>query len=131
VNHRLIPLVAAFLALLVVYFVGVVFFFEPILAADQPGGALVHPAIALLLTTLSFIAFFEWVRRHMRSVVKAAIAVAVPQFLLVNFDYVLTGKRGLATAGASTVLLFTGWAAAALAYRAVATRSRPEDGEDR
>jgi O-antigen/teichoic acid export membrane protein len=124
VNNRLIPLVAAFVALLVVYFVGVVFFFEPILASDRPGAAPVHPAIALVLTTLAFIAFFEWVRRHMGSAVKAAIAVAIPQFLLVNFDYVLTGKRGLATAGASTVLLFAGWAAAALAYRAVAERSR-------
>ncbi len=38
------------------------------------------------------------------------------QFLLVNVDFVLAGKRGLLTAGASTLLLVVTWWCVASAY---------------
>lgn len=128
-THRLAPLAAAFLALLIVYFVGVWFFFEPILAADTPGAPLVHPAVGVPLSILSQIVLFEWVRRQMASALKAAFAVAASQFLLVDFDFVLSGKRGLETAGASAALLLVGWAAVVVVYNLVAgSQSRAQSG---
>jgi hypothetical protein len=44
------------------------------------------------------------------------MTIAFSQFALVNVDYVLSGKRGLATAAASTVILFVSWTAVAVVY---------------
>ena len=127
--HRLAPLAASFSALLIVYFVGVVFFFEPVLAADTPRAPLAHPAVGLFLSTFAYIVLFEWVRRQMGSALKAALAIAASQFLLVDFDFVLSGNRGFKAAGASAILLLVGWVAVGVAYNLVAlSRSRIQSG---
>lgn len=120
--RRLLPTVAAFITLVLVYFVGVVFFLDPVLEADAPNETLVHPGVALLIASLAYIAFFEWMRSAMGNATKAALAIAISQFLLVDFDYVLSGKRGIEAAAASAVLLLVAWISVALVYNSVSKR---------
>jgi hypothetical protein len=47
---------------------------------------------------------------------KAAMAIVMSQMALVNVDFVLSGKRGVATAAASTLILFVSWSAVAWVY---------------
>jgi hypothetical protein len=107
----------AVLASIVVYLVGVVWFFDPIAKADTTATPLVHPALSLLVYAVLTVALFDWTARQLRHAYKAAFIVAVAQFLLVNVDFVLTGKRGLATAGASTLLMVIAWTCVAFIYR--------------
>lgn len=107
---------AAFITSAVVNLVGVLFFFEPIARHDSPGAALVHPAVNLLVYVGLTVALFDWTARQMRSAYKAAFVVAAAQMFLVNVDYVLSGKRGVVTAGASTVLMVVTWLAVAAVY---------------
>jgi hypothetical protein len=53
------------------------------------------------------------------------------QFALVNVDHVLSGKRGFATAVASTTILFVSWSAVAVVYawlRSKSETAREQDG---
>lgn len=124
-------LFGAFITSAVVNIVGVVFFFEPIARRDPPGVALVHPAVNLLVYVGLTVALFDWTARQMRSAYKAAFVVAAAQMLLVNVDYVLSGKRGVVTAGASTVLMLVTWLSVAAVYsRFVRWEDQPKtDGE--
>jgi len=107
---------AAFITSAVVNLVGVLFFFEPIARHDSPGAALVHPAVNLLVYVGLTVALFDWTARQMRCAYKAAFVVAAAQMFLVNVDYVLSGKRGVVTAGASTALMVVTWLAVAAVY---------------
>lgn len=113
---RLKAFFAAFITSAVVNLMGVLFFFEPIARRDSPGHALVHPAVNLLVYVGLTVALFDWTARQIRSAYKAAFVVGAAQMLLVNVDYVLSGKRGVATAGASTVLMVATWLAVAAVY---------------
>ena len=114
-NHHK-AIVAAFVAASVINFLGVVYFFAPIAAFDNSAEAILPPAIAFLIYVVLSVALFDWTATHMQSAAKAAFVVGASQFILVNVDYVLTGKRGMFTAGASTVLMVATWVCVALAY---------------
>lgn len=114
---RPIPVLAAFLTLAITYFVGVVFFFAPIAEAEVLGDPLVPQVVAFLVSTVLYIGLFVWTAEQTRSALKAAFIIAASQFLLVNVDYLLSGKRTLAVAAASTVLLAVSWTAVGLVYR--------------
>jgi hypothetical protein len=118
-TSRFTPALGAFLTLFVLYLVGVLFFYAPIEAADSPGEPLVHGLLGHLITTALFVALFVWVTREMGNPLKAALAVALAQFLLVDVDYVLSGKRGIETAAASAVLLFVSWTITGWVYRKI------------
>ena len=106
----------AFAALASTYFVGVIFFFAPVAEADNPSGPLIPMGLAFIISIALYIALFVWVTEQMGHALKAGLTIALAQFLLVNVDNVLTGKRGLATAAASTVLLFVSWTVVGLVY---------------
>ncbi len=114
-NHHK-AIVAAFVAASVINFLGVVYFFAPIAASDNSAEAILPPAIAFLIYVVLSVALFDWAARQMRSAYKAAFVVATAQFLLVNVDFVLAGKRGLMTGIASTILLIVTWSCVAYAY---------------
>ena len=115
-NKRILPALGAFLSLFIIYLVGVIFFYGPIAAEAAPGTALVPAFVALLISTILFVALFVWVAREMGNPLKAALAVALSQLLLVDVDYVLTGRRGLVEATASAVLLLVAWAITGWVY---------------
>jgi ABC-type maltose transport system permease subunit len=114
-NHHK-AIIAAFLAASVINFLGVVYFFAPIAASDHSASAILPQAIAFLIYVALSVALYDWAATQMQSAGKAAFVVGASQFILVNVDYVLTGKRGIITAGASTVLMVATWVFVAFAY---------------
>ena len=109
--------IAAFIAAGVVNLVGVLFFFNAIVEADPPPGIpIVHTAVGFFVYVILTVALFDWTARQMCNAYKAAFIVAASQFLLVNVDFVLAGKRGLMTGAASTLLLGVTWFCVAFAY---------------
>lgn len=109
-------ILAAFTATSIVMLAGVLFIFDPIAKMDNPSGPLVHPAVNLFAYMILSIWLFDWVAHLIRNAYKAAFIIASSQFILVNVDYVLSGKRGLMTAGARTLLLILTWGCAAMVY---------------
>ena len=110
-------LIAASLVAVVINFFGVLFFLDPIAKADIiPDGPIVAPAIGFIVYIILSVALFDWSARQMHNAYKAAFVIGASQFILVNVDFVLAGKRGLMTGAASTVLLATTWICVAVAY---------------
>ncbi len=122
-------ILAAFVASGVVNYVGVLFLLNPVAEADSAGEPLVAPAVGFFVYVLLTIALFDWAARQMDSAYKAAFVVGAAQFVLVNVDFVLSGKRGLLTAGASTVLIALTWGTVACVY-AYGVRRVQCDGGD-
>ena len=81
-----------------------------------------HPAVGLFVYVFLTVMLFDWVARQMGNAYKAAFVVGASQFLLVNVDFVLSGKRGLMTAGASTILIVLTWGSVAFVYSYFAGR---------
>jgi uncharacterized membrane protein YesL len=106
----------AFLTLAGFYLAGVILLLDPIAAGAAPTGPLLPMPIAFVIAIVVYVSLFVWVEKRMQSPFSAAMAIAFSQFALVNVDYVLSGKRGLATAAASTVILFVSWSAVAAVY---------------
>lgn len=119
---RIWALLGAFFTLAVVYLLGVVFFFRPIAAADSVAGPLLSEPVAFFIMICLYIGLFAWVVEQMESPVKAGLVIALSQILLVNVDYVLTGRRGLVTAAASTALLLVAWTLVGWVYGWIANR---------
>jgi len=116
-------ILGAFLALAVLYLAGVVLLLDPVAAGDAPTGPLIPLPIAFVVTIALYVGLFVWVEQRMRSPFAAAMTIALSQFALVNVDYVLSGKRGVATAAASSVILFVSWSAVAVIYARLRTRT--------
>lgn len=110
------PLLGAFLTLSCFYLVGVLAFYAPIAAADSAGPPLVPRVVGFLISSVLYILLFGWLVRATRHPMKAALAIALSQLLLVDVDYLLSGERGLATAAASAVLLLLSWGATGWVY---------------
>lgn len=108
-RERVLPIAGAYLTLATCYLIGVLAFYGPIAAADSPGPPLLPRFGGFLISTLLYLVLFVWLAREIGKPVKAALAIALSQLLLVDVDYVLSGERGLATAGASAVLLLVSW----------------------
>ncbi|MEZ5312727.1 MAG: hypothetical protein R2862_03280 [Thermoanaerobaculia bacterium] len=52
----------------------------------------------------------------MGNAMKAAVAIALAQLLLVDVDFVLSGERGAAAGAASALLLLVSWTATGFVY---------------
>ena len=121
-RDTLLPLLAAFVTLAVGYFLGVVFLLDPAAAGEVLTGPLVPMPVGFAVSTAAHVVLFVWLERALRSPVKAAAAIVLSQWILVNLDFVLSGKRGLTTAAASTVILVVSWSAVAWVYGRLMTR---------
>ena len=116
--------VAAFFTLAALYLVGVLLLLDPVRAADAPSGPLLPLPLAFVVAITVYIALFVWIERMIGEPFKAAMAIVLSQMALVNVDFVISGKRGVATAAASTLILFVSWSAVAWVYG----RLKPESG---
>ena len=79
--------------------------------------------VAFVVSIILYVLFFAWVAEQMDHPVKAALTVAVSQLLLVDVDYVLSGKRGIEEAGASALLLLVSWTITGLVYDQLTKRA--------
>lgn len=94
---------------------GVVFWFRPVEEADKGAAVLVPPALNLLIFALLSVLLFDWAVRRMKGPYAAAFLIGAAQYILV-IDLTLRGARGLATAGASAVLIIVTWICVAFVY---------------
>ena len=108
--------VAAFLTLAAFYLIGVLLSLDPVRAGDAPSGQLLPLPLGFVIAIAVYIALFVWIERMIGEPFKAAMAIVLSQMALVNVDFVLSGKRGIATAAASTLILFVSWSAVAWVY---------------
>lgn len=106
---------AAFVAMCVVTLIGVLFWFQPIQQADAGAAVLVSPALNLAIYALLSVLLFDWAARRMKSAYAAAFLIGAAQYILV-IDLTLRGARGVATAGASAVLIIATWLSVAYVY---------------
>ena len=121
---RLLALIAAFATLSASYFIGVSYFYGPIAEADTPGEPLLPMAAAFFVSILLYVLLFAWLSEQTRSPIKAALAIAIAQLLLVDVDYVLSGDRGVAAGGASALLLLVSWGLVGLVYQGLSRGPR-------
>ena len=99
-----------------IFYVGVTYFFEPAMAGDLPEGPMLPNPGALLVGFALQVWFYDWVAQQVGDPMKAAMAVAVPQILLVDVNYVLNGTRQVEAALISAVLISVGWFAVGKVY---------------
>jgi uncharacterized membrane protein YesL len=116
--------VAAFFTLAALYLAGVLLLLDPVAAGDAASGHLLPLPLAFVVAVMVYIALFVWLEWMIGEPFKAAMAIVLSQMALVNVDFVLSGKRGVATAAASTLILFVSWSAVAWVYG----RLKPKSG---
>ena len=95
------------------YLAGVLLLLDPVAAREVSSVHLLPLPLAFLIAIAVYIALFVWFERVVGDPFKAAMAIVLSQMALVNVDFVLSGKRGIATATASTVILCISWSAVA------------------
>jgi len=105
----------AFVTMCIVTLIGVLFWFRPIEEADEAAAVLVPPALNLLIYALLSVLLFDWAVRRMKGPCAAAFLIGAAQYILV-IDLTLRGARGIATAGASAVLIIVTWICVAFIY---------------
>lgn len=124
-RRRIGALAATAVVAVILTFLGVVYFFEPIATADSVAAPPVPPALGFLVYVLLSVLLLDWVSRQVGRPVKAALIIAASQIILVSVDFVLRGERGIATGAASAVLILVTWSAMGLVYGAVLTGAQP------
>ena len=115
-SARLKPLLGALVTAYIIFFLGVTYFFGPLMASDVPAGAMMPAWLSLLVVSVLLVLFYDWVNVAVGSPVRSGMIIAIGQILLVDVYYVLNGTRGVAAAGASAVLLLVGWGAVGMVY---------------
>lgn len=115
-RRRWVVVAVSFVMVGVVTLLGVVLFFRPIAEADPPGSALVSAPLGLMAYAALSVLLYDWAVRRTRGYFATAFIIGASQYILV-IDLTLRGERGLATAGASAVLIFLTWVSVAFVYR--------------
>ena len=115
-ERRWLLVAVAFVTVGVVTLLGVVFFFRPIEEADRAGFPLVSAPLNLAAYTALSVLLYDWAVRRTQEFFATAFIIGASQYILV-IDLTLRGERGLATAGASAILIFLTWASVAFVYR--------------
>ena len=115
-SERMKPILGALVTAYIIFYLGVTYFFGPILANEAPAEAMMPAWTSLAVVSVLLILLFDWVNVSVGNPVRSGLIVALSQILLVDVYYAMNGMRGIAAAGASAVLLIVGWTAVGLVY---------------
>lgn len=126
-SARLKPLLGALITAYILFFVGVTYFFGPLLANDAPAGPMMPSWMSLAIASVILVIFFDWVNVSVGNPIRSGLIIAIAQLLLVDVLYVMNGTRGLAAAGASALLLIVSWVVVGAVYGKL---SDPTGGAD-
>lgn len=115
-SERMKPILGALVTSYIIFYLGVTYFFGPIMANDAPAGPMMPDWASLAVESVLLVLFFDWVNVSVGNPVRSGLIVALSQILLVDVYYVLNGTRGIAAAGASAALLIVGWTVIGIVY---------------
>jgi hypothetical protein len=126
-GRRMGALAATAVVAVIVTFVGVFYFFEPIATSDSVSAPPVPAAVGFLVYIALSVLLLDWASRQVGRPVQAALIIAASQIILVSVDFVLRGERGIATGAASAVLILVTWIAMGAVYGAVLSRAQSRE----
>ena len=116
------PILGAWIAGSVIVELAVRYAFNP----QMPAPAF-EPVLAGLAGTLVFwlvmVLFFDWAVQRSGRTMRTALVIAISQILLVDFRYVLIGRREMAPALTSAVILMVTWFVIGKVYGKLSTSS--------
>jgi len=115
-SERMKPILGALVAAYIIFYLGITYFFGPILANDMPDEAMIPGWVSLAVASVFLILLYDWVNGSVGSPVRSGLILTLSQILLVDVYYVINGSRGFAADGASAVLLIVGWTAVGIVY---------------
>ena len=112
---RIKPIIGAALTGAVIAYLGTQFIFNP--AMPEPAFEPMLPILAsLAVFWIVMSLFFDWAVQKTGKTMLTAMVIALSQILLVDFNYVLLGRRELQPALYSVGILLVVWAAVAVVY---------------
>jgi tryptophan-rich sensory protein len=112
---RIKPIIGAALTGAVIAYLGTQFIFNP--AMPEPAFEPMLPIVAsLAVFWIVMSLFFDWAVQKTGKTMLTAMVIALSQILLVDFNYVLLGRRELQPALYSVGILLVVWAAVAVVY---------------
>ena len=115
-GDRIKPIVGAWVTASVIAYLGVQNFFNSAMP-DPPFSPMIDNAIAATAVFwIVTILFFDWAVQRTGKTMLTAMVIAISQILLVDFNYVLIGRRELQPALISVVIILAIWCAVATVY---------------
>lgn len=121
-GSRMKPILGAWITAVVIVESAVRYVFNP----QMPAPAF-EPVLAGLAGTLVFwlvmVLFFDWAVQRSGRTMHTALVIAISQILLVDFRYVLIGRREMAPALTSAVILMVAWFVIGKVYGKLSTSS--------
>ncbi|HSM18501.1 MAG TPA: hypothetical protein VK845_16055 [Gemmatimonadales bacterium] len=124
-GRRVAALVGAWVCLSALYLAGFYFFGSLFSGEAQVAPPLVPFFVGFALSNALLVLFFDWLVKEMNHPVKAGLAIAISQLLLVNVTYVLTGSRTPVAGAASSAVLLVTWPLVAIVYSKIRGPTRP------
>ena len=112
---RIKPIIGAALTGAVIAYLGTQFIFNPAMPAPAFEPLLpIFASLAVFWIVMSL--FFDWAVQKTGKTMLTAMVIALSQILLVDFNYVLLGRRELQPALYSVGIILVLWAAIAVVY---------------
>ena len=112
---RIKPIIGAALTGAVIAYLGTQFIFNP--AMPEPAFEPMLPIVAsLAVFWIVMSLFFDWAVQKTGKTMLTAMVIALSQILLVDFNYVLLGRRELQPALYSVGIILVLWVAIAVVY---------------
>jgi hypothetical protein len=90
--------------------------FNPSMPEPAFAAVLSNTIAASVVFWIVSIVFFDWVVQNTGKTMFSAMVIALSQILLVDFNYVLIGRREMMPALISVGVLLVAWAAVAVVY---------------
>ena len=90
--------------------------FNPAMPEPAFAAVLGNPIVSSIVFWIVSILFFDWAVQKTGKTMLTAMVIALSQILLVDFNYVLLGRRELQPALYSVGILLVVWAAVAVVY---------------
>ncbi len=100
----------------VLTYFAVQYLFNPAMPEPAFEAVLGNPIAASVVYWIVSILFFDWAVQKTGNTMLTAMVIALSQLLLVDFNYVLIGRRELAPALVSVGVILASWAAVAFVY---------------
>jgi hypothetical protein len=113
---RIKPIIGGMLTGVVLAYLGTTYFFNPAMPEPAFEAVFGNVIISMLVFWTVSILFFDWVVQNTGKTMLSGMVIAISQILLVDFNYVLIGRRELMPALISVGTLLVIWAAVSFVY---------------